>query len=134
MRAFAIWLLIPTTMLGGCTDQARVYPMDASAVAAGTPKFEFVRQGLGRGPVTVTMPDGEVLTGEYQITENAAVGFGISGGRTSTAVAYGSRRALVVSATGASGLVLNCEGSADIGGHGSGICQTSRGARYRVMF
>jgi len=46
--------------------------LDNAALQSGTPKLEFVRQGLGRGPVTVTMPDGEILKGEYQLTENAA--------------------------------------------------------------
>jgi hypothetical protein len=85
-------LVILTITLASCTDQARVYPLDPAAMQAGTPKIEFVRQGLGRGPVTVTMPDGEVLQGEYQVTENASVGFGIVGGHTFSGVGYGSGR------------------------------------------
>jgi hypothetical protein len=122
------------TLCVACADQARIYPLDDAAMRAGTPKIEFVRQGLGRGPVTVTMPDGEILRGEYQVTENAAVGFGFSGTRSATAIAYGSGRPVVISATGDRGTILNCEGSADIGGHGSGICETNRGNKYRVMF
>jgi hypothetical protein len=121
-------------LLSNCADSARMYPMDPTAMQAGTPKFEFVRQGMGRGPVTVTMPDGEILRGEYQITENAAVGVGFAGARTATAVGYGSGRPVVISATRDRGTVMNCEGTADIGGHGSGICETSRGNKYRVMF
>jgi hypothetical protein len=126
--------LAAAALLGACTDQARVYPMDPAALQAGTPKIEFERRGLGRGPVTVTMPDGEILHGEYQVTENASVGVGFSGTRTATALAYGSGRPVVISATGDRGTIVNCEGSADIGGHGSGICQDSRGNKYRVMF
>jgi hypothetical protein len=99
-----------------------------------TPKIEFVRQGIGRGPVTVTMPDGEILKGEYQITENAAIGVGLSGARTATAIGYGSGRPVVISATGERGTIMNCEGAADIGGHGSGVCETNKGGKYRVMF
>jgi hypothetical protein len=119
--------------VGACTDVARVYPIDAAAMAAGTPKIQFVRQGLGHGPVTVTMPDGEILKGEYQVTENAAVGVGFAGAQTFSAVSFGSGRGVVISATGEH-TILNCDGTADVGGHGSGICQTSQGNKYRVMF
>jgi hypothetical protein len=50
--------------------------MDDAALRDGTPKVEFTRYGLGHGPVTITMPDGEILHGEYQVSENAAVGLG----------------------------------------------------------
>jgi hypothetical protein len=120
--------------LSGCADTARVYAMDDAALRSGTPKIEFTRSGLGHGPVTVTMPNGEVLHGEYQVTENAAVGFGLAGAHIATAVSYGSGRPVVISATGERGTILNCEGAADIDGHGSGICETNKGHRYRVMF
>jgi hypothetical protein len=120
--------------LVGCADSARVYPLDSAAMQAGTPKIEFQRQGIGKGPVTVTMPDGEILHGEYQVTENAAVGIGFAGRQTATALAYGSNRHVVISATGDRGTIMNCDGAADIGGHGSGTCETSRGFKYRVMF
>jgi hypothetical protein len=107
--------------------------MDDVAMAAGTPKMDFVRQGLGHGPVTFTMPDGEILSGEYQLTENAAIGVGIAGSHMATAVGYGSGRPVVITATGPK-TIMNCEGSADIGGKGSGVCETNHGAHYRVMF
>jgi hypothetical protein len=71
--------MLGLAVLSGCADSARIFPMDDAALALGTPTLDFVRQGIGRGPVTVTMPDGEMLTGEYQITENAAIGVGIAG-------------------------------------------------------
>jgi hypothetical protein len=120
-------------MLAGCTIEARVFPLDAPTMAAGTPKIEFVRQGAQNGPVTVTMPDGEILKGEFQVTENASVGFGFAGSQTFSTVGFGSGRAVVASATGPR-TVMNCEGTADIGSHGSVICQTSQGNKYRVMF
>lgn len=126
----AVLLLL---LLGGCADSARIFPMNQAAMQSGTPKFDFVRQGMGRGPVTVTMPDGEILQGEYQITENAAVGMGFSGGRSATAIAYGSGRHTVIAASGTK-TIMNCDATADIGGHGSGICETNSGGQYRVMF
>ena len=121
-------------LLCGCADHARIYPLDTATLQSGTPTVEFVRQGLGHGPITVTMPDGEILRGEYQITENAAVGIGFAGTHTATAVGFGSGRPVVISATGDRGTVMNCEGSVDIGGHGSAVCENSRGGKYRVMF
>jgi hypothetical protein len=121
-------------ILLGCADQVWVYPLDDAALKAGIPKLEFVRQGIGRGPVTVTMPDGEILHGEYQVTENAAIGMGVAGAHTATAIGFGSGRPVVISATGNAGTIINCEGSLDIAGHGSGICETNRGNKYRVMF
>jgi hypothetical protein len=128
-----IAIAVSSAVLSGCADTARVFPMDDVAMASGTPKVEFVRQGMGRGPVTVTMPDGEILSGEYQITENAAIGVGFAGTHTATAIGMGSGRRVVISANGAR-TIMNCDGTADIGGHGSGVCESNHGAHYRVMF
>ncbi len=100
----------------------------------GVPKVEFVRQGLGHGPITTTMPDGEILKGEYQITENAAVGIAAAGTHVATAVGYGSGRAMVSNSVGDRGTISNCEGTVDVGGHGFAVCHDSRGGNYRVMF
>ena len=107
--------------------------MDDASLGAGIPKFEFVKQGLGRGPVTVTVPDGELLQGDYQITENASLGVALAGTHMATAVASGGGRPFVANAVGPRGTILNCEGVLDLGGHGSVLCQTNRGTRYRVM-
>jgi hypothetical protein len=101
-------------LCGSCADQARVYSLDEASVQTGVPKIEFVRRGLGSGSVTITMPDGEVLKGEYYVTENAAVAWASEG-------RFASR-----------GTIMNCEGAIDIGGHGSLICQPG-GQRYRMM-
>jgi hypothetical protein len=122
-------------MLAGCTDYARLSPADPAATQAGTPKIEFEWHGLGRGPVTVTMPDGEILHGEYQITENAAGGgVSIPGMQIGGTVAYGSSRHVVISANSDGGTIINCDGATDTAGRGSGTCETSRGYKYRVTF
>jgi len=120
--------------LASCTQDARVYPLDPAAAQAGTPKIEFTRQGLGHGPVKVTMPDGEILTGEYQVEENAAIGIGFAGAQSFSTVGFGSGRPVVLSATGDRGTIMNCTGTADIGGHGFAECNTSPGNKYRIMF
>jgi hypothetical protein len=47
-----------------------------------------------------TLTNGEILKGEYQVTENASVAMAISGSHMATGVGYGSGRHTVVSATG----------------------------------
>jgi len=120
-------------LCAACGGSGRTFPLDDASLAAGTPKVEFVMYGTGHGPVTVTMPNGEILKGEYQVTENAAVGFGFSGVQTATAIGYGSNRPVAVNAVGDRGTILTCDGALDIGGHGSLVCQTNHGTRYRVM-
>lgn len=131
MRSFIAVML--AGLCAACTDTGRTFPLDDASLAAGIPKFQFVRQGLNRGPVTVTMPDGEVLTGEYQVTDNAAVGIGFAGGHTATAIGFGSGRPVAVNAVGNRGTIMTCDGAIDIGGHGSLVCQTNHGTKYRIM-
>ena len=44
-------------------DTADTSPMNDAAKHIDPPRIDFLRTGIGRGPVTSTMPDGEVLTG-----------------------------------------------------------------------
>ena len=48
-----------------CTSTADIFPLNASARAIGDPDIKFVREGIDQGPVTATMPDGEVLHRRY---------------------------------------------------------------------
>lgn len=120
-------------LCAACAGTARVYPMDDASLAAGTPKFDFVMYGTGHGPVTVTMPDGEVLHGEYQVTENAAIGVAMAGTHVATGIAAGGGRPVAVNAVGPHGTILTCDGVLDINGHGSLICQTNHSTKYRLM-
>jgi len=130
IRIFAVAL---ATSCAACADQGRVYPLDDASLRAGSPKVDFTRFGLGHGPITMTMPDGEVLQGEYQVTNNEAVAVGVAGGRTATAVGVGGGRPVVANAIGNRGTIMNCEGVIDLGGHGSLICRSNRGLSYRIM-
>jgi hypothetical protein len=131
MRFFAVVLV--SALCAACADQGRVYPLDDASLRAGIPKVEFTRYGLGHGPITITMPDGEVLQGEYQVTENEAVAVGFAGGRMATALGTGGGRPVVANAIGNRGSIMNCEGVIDLGGHGSLICHSNRGLSYRLM-
>lgn len=115
---------------GGCTDTADMFPMNEQAQAMGTPHVEF-RRGLPHGPVTVTMPTGEVLTGSFQVA--------IGGGTVTAFGAGGSATAVGVSAGGnffaaASGpkTSLVCRGNVSFG-HGGGECRTQNGALYQIQ-
>ena len=72
-------VLIAAFCLTACAAEGRVFPLNDTASSGPMPVVSFVKQGLGRGPITVTMPDGTVLRGEYQVTENTALGFGFAG-------------------------------------------------------
>lgn len=131
MRMVAVALL--GALCTACADQGRVYPLDDASLRAGIPTVDFKRYGLGHGPITMTMPDGEVLQGEYQVTNNGSVAVGFAGGHMATAVASGSGRPVVANAIGNRGTIMNCEGVIDISGHGSLICHSNRGLSYRIM-
>lgn len=121
--------------LAGCADHARIYPMDSMALRTGTPKFEFVRNGLDNGPVTITMPNGEVLRGEYQVTQNAAAALAITGRHLTTAVGVGGDSPVVINAVGNRGTIMNCEGTADLDGNGSAVCDGGpKVGKFRIMF
>jgi len=69
-----VWLI--ALVVGGCTATAEVGALNDKARQVGLPKMEFVKQGTGGGPVTVTMPDGEVLHGRYGVATDGVVGIG----------------------------------------------------------
>ena len=109
-----------------------MFPLDEASARDGLPTLTYTEFGLDHGPIKMTMPDGEIMTGEYQVTENAAIGMGFAGGHSATAVGYGSGRPVAVNAIGDRGTILNCDGTADIAGNGTLICQTSKGSHYRI--
>lgn len=102
--------------------------------------------------VTVTMPDGEVLTGKYSALTNAAVTFGSAFGSgtafsgNTSATAFGSSFGYGISAGGQSSAyaLLKSEKSnlmmeilvkySEWSGHGFGEARTNDGRRYKVQF
>jgi hypothetical protein len=125
-------ILIALTGLCGCTDTADVFPMNAAAHDLGRIKLSFVRTGIGRGPVTITMADGEVLTGEYRVAFSGSVGMAFSGGRSASAIVIGDGPVQFV-ATGPKTELL-CRGTSTPMGHGNGQCQTYEGAVWNVSW
>jgi hypothetical protein len=98
--------------------------------------------GIGYGPVTLKMRNGEILNGHYRLAVGGAVatGFGGASGPRGTTVVSGSSSVIpmqnpfMLQAAGAQGTTMTCEGSAGGLGHGGAICSTNRGAQYQMMF
>lgn len=119
-------------LLAGCIEVGQVIPLDDAAKAIGVPKIELVLHNTAHGAVGITMPDGEILQGEYQLLSNAAFAMEPSGQYAPTGLPAGSRH-VFVQATGVR-TAISCRGLADASGHGSAQCETSTGAHYRVLF
>ena len=132
MRAFRLGAAVLAVALAGCADSADVFPLNAAAKQLGPVNVSFVRTGMGRGPVTITMADGEVLTGEWRVASSGGMAFAFSGGQSATAMAVGSGNVQFV-ARGPKTEML-CRGDASAFGHGNGQCQTYEGALWAVSW
>jgi hypothetical protein len=114
-RAVALGLV---ALLPACQDTADTFPLNPAARQIGTPKVSFVRTGIGRGPVTITMPDGEVLTGEYRVAFGGGEAFTFAGGQTASTLLMADGSVQFV-ATGPKTQVL-CRGTSSPWGMATG--------------
>ncbi len=48
--------------VAGCTGTADTFPLNDAAKNLGPIKVTYMKTGIGSGPVTITMADGEVLS------------------------------------------------------------------------
>jgi hypothetical protein len=119
-------------LIGGCTDTADMFPLNATAQHLGPVKASFVRTGIGRGPITITMADGEDLKGEYRVAFANSVGMAFSGTRSSSALLISDGPVQFV-ATGPKTQML-CRGTSSTMGHGNGECQTYDGALWAISW
>jgi hypothetical protein len=87
---------------------------------------------MGRGPVTITMADGEVLSGEYRVAFGASEAFAFSGAHSASAIVISDGPVQFV-ATGPKTQLL-CRGTSSAMGHGNGQCQTYDGAIWAVSW
>jgi hypothetical protein len=125
-------LLVALGLLSACTSTADIFPLNASARAIGDPDIKFVREGIDQGPVTATMPDGEVLHGHYRVARDGGMVMAFSGGQTATAISKGGGGVQFVLRGPRTEML--CRGSVSFGGHGSGECQTEDGALWAVSY
>lgn len=138
-----LFTLMVAISLCGCSREARLYPANPDA-GAGLLKARFTDSGMGKGPIEITMPDGEVLKGEFSTTDTSSYGFGTaiaSSARAGPIIATGSSTAVagsmpgVVTAIGPNGTSIRCEYQVNtFSGSGTGSCQTNRGAMYDIHF
>ncbi len=95
----------------------------------------------------MTMPDGEVLRGEYSVVRGGAIQFGsifesvygpggvATGAGTTTNYAMPGSSPGMASAFGTKGTSMDCEFYNDnVSGHGMGACRCSQGSLYRVQY
>lgn len=129
---FSVLTAAIAAFISGCMDTADTFPLNAGAKKSGPPKIEFARTGLGSGPVTITMADGEVLEGKYRVAFGMTEGFAFSGAHSATALVIGDGPVQFV-ARGPKTEML-CRGTSSIAGHGSGQCQTAEGAVWAVSW
>jgi hypothetical protein len=116
----------------GCADSADVFPENSAARQIGSPRIDFVREGIDRGPVTATMPDGEVLTGTYRVNRSGFLGAGFAGAHAVSVMGVGDGGVQFVARGPRTALL--CRGTTGIGGHGSGECETEEGALWAVSW
>jgi len=131
----ASWALLLAAFglsLASCADSADVFAMNPAAKALGPLKVSFERTGIGRGLVTITMADGEVLTGEYRVAFSADEAFAFSGSHSASAIVIGGGPVQFV-ARGPKTEML-CRGTSSTMGHGNGQCQTYDGAVWAVSW
>ena len=125
-------LIVSLLTLGACSDTADVFPLNPVAQHLGPVKASFVRTGVGRGPITITMADGEELKGEYRVASAAQsewhfpeliqVPLLIIGDGPVQFVATGPRTQML------------CRGTSSTMGHGNGECQTYEGALWAISW
>jgi hypothetical protein len=135
-------LLVVLVALFACARDADMVPLNPQAEQLGIPKLAATLYGTGYGPISVTMPDGEVLSGHYRLAVGGAVtaGFASTYGRggsaaaSSTAVSTPLNNPFTAQATGTRGTTMICEGSAGGMGHGDAVCTMRGGAQYQMMF
>lgn len=118
--------------LGACSATADTFPMNDAAQRLGPIKVEFVRTTEGRGPVIITMADGEVLKGGYRVALGTAGGYGFAGGSSASDLIITNGPVLFV-ANGPRTQMI-CRGNSSMMGLGSGQCQTYGGAVWGMSW
>jgi hypothetical protein len=132
--------------LAGCVTHPSSFPANEQARTLGNLRVDMTIYGVGAGPVTVHMPDGETLVGRYSVNVGGVVGFGsvygaaYGNGGYASGSAFGSSSMIAMSSPGiadATGpkTTIHCEVmNNNYTGHGNGACQTDKGALYRIQY
>ena len=142
MSRLAVFVVLSATLLAACARDGTMIPIDAND-PPGVPRLDMTLYGTGYGPATITMPDGEILRGNYRLavggTSTTVVG-AVADNNGNTVVGSGSgtsvslQNPFTLQAVGDHGTSMVCRGSAGGLGHGDAVCHTNHGARYQMMF
>ncbi len=146
MKKLAL-LVFVLLFLVACTKHARLYPVNDLASTSGVLKAKYSESGTGYGELTIVMPDGETLSGEYTTGHSICLGFGnilskvygTEGGAfgtgTSTSFRLSDTSPGIATLYGDRGTLMQCEYF--IGkraGKGRGVCKKNDGSLYRLQF
>jgi hypothetical protein len=147
MRAKLGSVVAVTLGLAGCVSTATLYPVNNEAKVNGVLTAKYQNYGTGGGKITLTLKDGEVLTGEYTTADTSSYGFGnvyasvygtggsASGVGTASTVSVAGSSPGVATMYGDRGTSMTCEYFvSNWTGKGAGACKASDGALYRVHF
>lgn len=146
MKKLAL-LVFVLLFLVACTKHARLYPVNDLASTTGVLKAKYSDYGTGYGEITIVMPDGETLSGEYTTGRSINLNFGnilsnvygTEGGAfgtgTSTSFRLSDTSPGIATLYGDRGTMMQCEYF--IGkraGKGRGACKKNDGSLYRLQF
>jgi len=146
MKKLAL-LVFVLLFLVACTKYARLYPVNDLASTTGVLKAKYIESGTGYGEITIVMPDGETLSGEYTTGRAINLNFGnilssvygTEGGAfgtgTSTSFRLSDTSPGIANLYSDRGTMMQCEYF--IGkraGKGRGACKKNDGSLYRLQF
>jgi hypothetical protein len=134
LAAFLVVILLHSTQ-ALAASKARLYNLDNGAVAV----LEYKNKWwMGHGPISGTLPTGEIVQGEFSTVPasdtawGTIYGQGTSAGVTTTRISNAQRGSAVVSGQG---IVIQCEYIVSaLSAHGSGYCTDNHQGKYKIMF
>ena len=144
-------LVLTSIAMGACTVERtpHLYPINEVASKTGVLGGHIVGHGNLHGTMDISMPDGELLEGEYSIVPDGSVSVGFGSIFTTVYGAHGTASGVATANTfsfpaggqGAASLygnkrtTLQCEFvNSNMTGHGYGACKTSSGGIYRMLY
>jgi len=135
--------------LAGCARTGTLYPVHLAGPNSPNValKATFIASGTGHGKITLPMPDGEILSGEFSLIRGGefrsdsiyASVWGPGGYANASGSGSGfsipSAARGVASVIGNKGTRMDCEFTNDnFSGHGYGACKSSTGDTYKMLY
>jgi hypothetical protein len=142
-------LVTMSIALSACTivRTPHLFPVNDIAKGTGVLSGTFVGHGHLHGTAEFSMPDGELIRGQYSIVAGGSIGvgnifsavYGPAGGVSSAGIvstsAISARGQGFLSVYGPKGTSMECEFlNNNFTGHGYGACKSSTGGLYRMLY